>query len=117
MGDLFDLLHMQKVIQEETFNHHFQKMTHQEKVSFIREMVLATTHELHEAMDETGWKYWSTADHFYQNRYMSELVDALLMLLNLFLVTGMYPDDIADLVLDQAQMKQKLNIQRQESGY
>lgn len=107
----------QAKIQFETFNQDFHRMTDAEKIAYIREMVLATTHELHEAMRETGWKTWSTSDHIHTDLYVSELVDALLLLVNLFLVTGIPAGDLAAFVAAKVQLKQKLNVQRQESGY
>lgn len=114
---LEQLFFRQAVIQFETFNHDFRLMTDTEKIEYIREMVLSTTHELHEAMRETGWKTWSSSDHINTDLYIAELVDALLLLVNLFLVTGVHPVDLAAHVASWAEQKQKLNVQRQESGY
>jgi hypothetical protein len=107
----------QAKIQFESFGQDFRAMTDPEKIAYIREMVLATTHELHEAMRETGWKPWSASDHIYTDLYVSELVDALLLLVNLFLVTGVHAGDLASFVAAKVQLKQKVNVQRQESGY
>lgn len=114
---LEEIFHRQAVIQFETFGYRFNQMSDAEKIVFIREMVLATTHELHEAMRETGWKTWSTGDHINTQLYLAELVDAFLLLVNLFLVTGVHAGDLASHVAVWAQQKQKLNVQRQEDGY
>lgn len=114
---LEDIFYRQAVIQAETFGYDFRRMTDAEKIVYIREMVLATTHELHEAMRETGWKTWSTGDHINTQLYLAELVDAFLLLVNLFLVTGVHAGDLASHVATWAKQKQKLNVQRQEDGY
>lgn len=111
------MLKKQRNIQEDVYDHNFQKMTPAERSAYIKEMVLAAVHELHEALDETGWKSWSKADHFFPDLYTAELVDVWLMLMNLFLATGMNPDEIACLISDRTRLKQSLNIQRQENGY
>lgn len=114
---LLRLFTRQAEIQLKTFGFDFRTMTNAEKIAYIREIVLATTHELHEAMRETGWKTWSTGDHINTELYVTELVDALLLLVNLFLVTGYDPEALAAFVSHAVSEKQKLIIQRQESGY
>jgi hypothetical protein len=114
---LEEIFHRQAVIQFETFGYRFNTMTDAEKIVFIREMVLACTHELHEAMRETGWKTWQTGDHIHTDLYIAELVDAFLLLVNLFLVTGVHAGDLADHVAARIAEKQKVNVQRQEDGY
>jgi hypothetical protein len=115
-GQLEDIFHRQAVIQFENFGYRFSTMTDAERIAYIREMVLACTHELHEAMRETGWKTWSTGDHINTQLYLAELVDAFLLLVNLFLVTGIHAGDLASHVAAWSAAKQKVNVQRQESG-
>lgn len=114
---LEEMLEQQWAIQSSSFGHQFDRMTQSQRIAFIKDMVLAATHELHEALDETGWKSWSTAQHVFLDLYLSELTDCYLLLMNLFLVTGMYPDEVAKELVERVSMKQKLNVQRQESGY
>jgi hypothetical protein len=115
---LEQMLEDQWAIQANTFGYQFDRLTPAERVTYIKEMVLAATHELHEALDETTWKSWqSTGVAVFPERYMDELVDAQLMLFNLFLATGMNPNEVADLLVERVAIKQKLNVQRQESGY
>src|SRR5687767_4204603 len=104
-------------IQAKVFGHEFDIMTNEERILFIKDMVLSTTNELHEAMRETGWKSWSTSRHIHLDLYVNELVDVYCLLMNLFLVTGMYPDEVAEELFKRVSQKQQLNIQRQESGY
>jgi hypothetical protein len=106
----------QAQIQAETFHLDFSRMSDAEKTAYIREMVLSCTHELHEAMRETGWKTWQSGNHMNTDLYIAELVDAFLLLVNLFLVTGVHAGDLASHVAVWAEQKQKVNVQRQESG-
>lgn len=114
---LLKIFTRQAEIQQDTFGHRFPQMTDAEKIVFIKEMVLACSHELHEAMRETGWKGWSTSRHINLDPYVQELVDALLLLVNLFLVTGYSPEALTAFVSHAVSDKQLLNIQRQKSGY
>jgi hypothetical protein len=104
-------------IQRKVFGHEFDRMMNEEKILFIKDMVLSATNELHEAMRETGWKSWSTSRHINMDLYMNELVDVYCLLMNLFLVTGMDPEEVARVLFVRVSRKQMLNVQRQESGY
>lgn len=117
MDRLEQMIEDQWKIQSEVFRHRFDIMNPDQRIGFIKDMVLAATHELHEALDETAWKSWSAGSQIFLDRYVNELVDAQLLLLNLFLVTGMYPDEVAQVLVERVALKQKLNVQRQESGY
>jgi hypothetical protein len=112
-----EVFQRQEDIQGLVFDHQFRRMSDPEKIVFVKEMVLAITHELHEALDETGWKAWSTSRHFHKDLYLRELVDVQLMLINLFLVTGVRGSELSFVIADLMSIKQQLNIQRQESGY
>lgn len=114
---LEQLFYRQAQIQFETYGHQFNQMTDTERIAFVKEMSLALTAELHEALAETGWKGWSTSRHFHKERYVQELVDVFLMLINMFLVLGVHAGDMASHVAMVATNKQLLNIQRQEHGY
>lgn len=114
---LEQLFYRQAQIQFETYGHQFNQMTDEERISFVKEMSLALSAELHEALAETGWKGWSVSRHFHKERYVQELVDVFLMMINMFLVLGVHAGDMAHHVFVLASQKQKLNIQRQESGY
>lgn len=107
----------QSEIQFDVYGHQFSRMTDQAKIAFIKEMVLSMTHELHEALDETGWKGWTASRHVHMDLFLRELVDVQLMLINLFLVTGIHAADLSFAVADLMAIKQKLNVQRQEGGY
>jgi len=80
---------------------------------YIVDMTTALTDELHEALAETGWKPWATSRHFNRDAYLNELIDALHFLVNLMLVAGANPTEIAGRYLE----KNALNAARQQAGY
>lgn len=90
-----------------------EDFTPEERMAAIRENVLACTDELHEAMDETGWKPWATSNHINVEAFHSEMVDAWHFFMNLMLHSGMTSDD-----LYQGYVKKNaINIKRQADGY
>jgi hypothetical protein len=112
-----DLIKQQWAIQHYAFNYELDRLTPEARIAYIKEMMLGIHNELHEALNETGWKDWSTGRHLHVDLYLNELVDAQLMLWNLMLATGLMPDELSRELVERIQMKQKLNIQRQENGY
>lgn len=114
---LEQMLEDQWELQAKAFGHHFDIMNPDQRKSFIKDMVLSATHELHEALDETAWKSWRGGNHIFLDQFLNELVDAQLLLFNLFLATGLNPDEVSAELAKRVALKQKLNVQRQESGY
>lgn len=80
---------------------------------FIVDMYTALVDELHEALNETGWKPWATSRHFNRDAYVDELVDALHFLVNLFLVADVEPEEVAERYV----RKNQRNAERQKAGY
>ena len=88
-------------------------LTPDEQMDWIRWNVLALTDELHELMQETGWKPWATSKHINRDAYVSELVDSFHFFMNLMLLVDCSPDEL----LEKYFHKRKINIQRQAEGY
>lgn len=101
-------------------NQNPRQMTSEERLEFIRSNILALTDELHEALNETGWKPWATSKHIYRDEFIKELCDAQLFLHNLMLVII---DDETDIDSLEIQIngiiedRIKRAILRQENGY
>lgn len=112
-----DLFRMQHALQTGTYKVDFENMSDEERIQFIRMNVLAITDELHEALNETGWKPWASSRHMNVDGYMSELVDVFHFFMNLMLATGYRPDDLAEMLYEGYFDKRKKNIARQEAGY
>lgn len=117
MDMLTSMLVAQHNLQLNTFNLDFTKMTDVERIAFIKEMKLALEAELQEALNEVGWKPWATSRHLHGDLYLTELIDALHFLLNMFLVLGHHPQDLATYIHGQYMSKNKRNAERQVEGY
>lgn len=106
-------LNLQNRLQEEAFGISYESMNTDERLVAIKDMVLACTDELHEALAETGWKPWATSRHINYEAFQGELIDAYHFLMNLMLIAGMTDEDV-----DRAyREKNKRNIERQRAGY
>lgn len=110
---LTDALKAQLELQKKSFGSDPTKLEGDERADWIRWNVLALQDELHEALQETGWKPWATSRHVNRAAYISELVDAFHFFMNLMLVV----DCSADEFLDKYAEKRQINVQRQAEGY
>lgn len=80
---------------------------------YIVDMSIALADELHEALNETGWKPWATSRHFNRGAYLDELIDVLHFLVNLMLVANTNATEITGRYLE----KNARNAARQQAGY
>lgn len=87
------MLESQRMLQKE-IGHDFEVMTPAGRMEYLRTMTLACTDELHEALNETGWKPWATSNHINAEEWRGEMADAWLFFMNLMLVGGMTADDL-----------------------
>ena len=90
-----------------------EDFTDEERMEAIRINVLSCTSELHEALDETGWKPWATSNHMNVEAFRSELVDAWHFFMNLMLHSGMTATDLYEGYIK----KNAKNHKRQDDGY
>jgi hypothetical protein len=84
-----------------------------DRINEFRTMVLALEDELHEALNETGWKPWASSRHFNTDAVKGELVDAWCFLMSLMLLAGMTPAEL----YQRYQAKMEINHKRQDEGY
>lgn len=118
---LEEIFFTQKQLQENTMGYKFEEMNLKDKANYIREMMLWTTDELHEALHELSYaKTWSKRydkpeyDHKKQNRlFKEEMIDALHFFMNIMIAAGFTPQEIYDMYME----KNKENIDRQKRGY
>lgn len=111
------MLELQSQLQTETYGYNFQRMLTADRVRYIKEMKLALDAELQEALDETSWKTWITRNYINRDAYVGELVDALHFFMNMLLVLGDDPADLASEVFTRYCLKHRVNAQRQLDGY
>jgi hypothetical protein len=85
----------------------------EERIQFLKDMLLAAEDELHEALGEIGWKPWATSRHINREAFKSELVDTFQFFMNLCFGVGLTPHELAKL----HEAKVEKNIQRHVIGY
>lgn len=111
------MLYAQRDLQHRSYGHEPGKMEPAELMAYVRDNALALADEIHEALNETGWKPWATSNHMHVTAYLGELIDAWHFLMNLMLATGIAPSVLADRVYEGYMMKQARNAKRQADGY
>lgn len=118
---LTELFELQYDLQTEVYGHNFQRMLPADRIQYVKDMKLALAAELQEALDETAWKPW-TANRTVPNwvnrdAYVGEMVDVLHFFINMLLVLGDDPADLAAEIVDRYALKHRINKQRQADGY
>jgi dimeric dUTPase (all-alpha-NTP-PPase superfamily) len=81
---------------------------------WVQKYVLAIRQECAELFDSTNWKWWRTkVDLFDPQNIKVELIDILHFWISACQVMGLDADDVLRIYRE----KNKVNLQRQESGY
>ena len=111
------MMQLQEQLQVDSFGYNFQRMLPGDRVRYVKDMKLALEAELQEALDETGWKPWATRRDINRDAYLAELVDVLHFLMNMILVLGDDPSELAEEVFTLYCRKNKINERRQREGY
>lgn len=109
--DLTQLIAAQRDLQSK-LGYHFERMTLQERISYIKENVLAATDELHEALGEVGWRSWATSQHINRDAYLGELRDVWQFLTNLMLAAEPDPAALAGWLANALAAKHRINHDR-----
>jgi hypothetical protein len=96
-------------------------MEPEDRANFMIWNAFAAEDELHEAMQEVGWKPWATSRHLHDTAFIKEIVDALHFIGNMILAAAesshQTPEQLAVRVWTEYQNKVQVNIQRQLDGY
>jgi phosphoribosyl-ATP pyrophosphohydrolase len=108
MSDLTTGWYEQYRLQEAMNGTHPSRLDTEDAIAYIRNMVLAAEDELHEALQEVGWKPWASSKHINRDGFVSELVDTWQFLMNLAQVVGVTPDEFAS----KLEAKHRINWQR-----
>ncbi|MBU0679743.1 MAG: dUTPase [Verrucomicrobia bacterium] len=88
-------------------------MDEEQQKIWILNYCRAMTQELAELTDSVPWKWWAKYQEYDKQNARVEVVDLFHFLISLALVLGMSAEDIHSLYT----RKNKLNFDRQESGY
>lgn len=85
----------------------------EEKTKWILNYTRAMQQELAELTDSVPWKWWAKYQKFDEQNAKVEVVDLFHFLVSLAQTLGMTADDVFDAYI----AKNKVNHQRQDSGY
>ncbi|MGB0371337.1 MAG: dUTPase [Opitutales bacterium] len=88
-------------------------MNDEEKAKWILNYTRAMQQEIAELVDSVPWKWWAKYQEFDQQNARVEVVDLFHFLVSMAQVLGMSADDVYQAYLK----KNKVNHDRQESGY
>lgn len=89
------------------------EMNEDEQQKWILNYCRAMSQELAELTDSVPWKWWAKYQKYDKQNAQVEVVDLFHFLISLALVLGLSADDVYNLYMQ----KNKVNWQRQESGY
>lgn len=114
MDLLSRMFEQQEALQRDSYGKSPREIeTDEERIKFIKDMIMAAEDELHEALNEVGWKPWATSRHINVEAFKGELVDAFHFFMNLCMVVDMGPVELYERYLE----KRQRNAQRQLDGY
>jgi dimeric dUTPase (all-alpha-NTP-PPase superfamily) len=89
------------------------EMNEEEQIEWVLNYCRAMTQEIAELTDSVPWKWWAKYQMFDQQNARIEVVDLFHFLISLAQVLGLSAEDVFDLYTK----KNKVNHERQDSGY
>ena len=92
---------------------HPNQMTDEKRQEWVLNYSRALSQELAELIDSVPWKWWANYQTFDLQNARVEVVDMVHFLVSIAQVLGMSADDVYNIYLQ----KNKVNFQRQDSGY
>jgi dimeric dUTPase (all-alpha-NTP-PPase superfamily) len=107
------MLEMQRELQVKHYGAAPDTLEGKERIQFVKDMHIALTDELHEALAEVSWKPWAKAEYFNEAAYKGELVDAFHFFMNLMMAGHITAEDLFEGYVK----KNALNAKRQIEGY
>lgn len=88
-------------------------LSEEDKVTWLLNYCRAMTQEIAELTDSVPWKWWASYQQFDHQNARVEIVDLFHFLISAAQVMGMSAEDVFDLYMQ----KNKVNHDRQDSGY
>lgn len=119
MSDLISMIERQMEFQRRLGND-LAGMTTTDRINFIKDMYIAATQELGEALDEVSWKPWTNGDpRFAVLAFLNELTDVWCFVMNMWLAAMPHAsaEQIALAMTTAYDAKMLINFQRQDDGY
>ncbi|OHE73250.1 MAG: dUTPase [Verrucomicrobia bacterium GWC2_42_7] len=90
-----------------------ENLNEEQKTQWILNYTRAMQQELCELVDSVPWKWWAKYQKFDEQNARVEVIDLFHFLISLAQVLGLSAEDVYNIYLQ----KNKVNHQRQESGY
>jgi len=112
MDRLADMINAQHKLQV-TLGNNITEMTSEQRITYIKDQVLALQLEIGEFLNEVGWKPWATSRHINTDAAFGELRDTWQFLTNLMMVvTGETGDKLAARLETELYRKHTINYDR-----
>lgn len=111
MIDLIELIAAQRNLQLRLGND-TAHMSVEDRITYIKDNMLAASDELHEALHEVGWKPWASSTRINNNEFFGELRDCWQFLTNLMLVVEPDPATLAARLAVELRKKHVVNYAR-----
>jgi dimeric dUTPase (all-alpha-NTP-PPase superfamily) len=92
---------------------HLRDINEKERTQWVLNYTRAMQQEMAELIDSVPWKWWAKYQEFDLQNARVEVVDLFHFLISLAQTLGMTADDVFDAYVK----KNKVNHERQESGY
>lgn len=112
MDKLEEIFAMQKTLNNR-IGVNTQNMTDEEQTQWLLNYTRAMQQEMAELIDSVPWKWWAKYQEFDKQNARVEIVDLFHFLISSAQVMGMSADDVYQAYLK----KNKVNHERQDSGY
>jgi dimeric dUTPase (all-alpha-NTP-PPase superfamily) len=109
---LRELFRMQQMLNER-IGVQTNEMSEEQKTEWVLNYCRAMGQEIAELTDSVPWKWWAKYQKFDEQNARVEVVDLFHFLISLAQVLGMSADDVYEAYIE----KNKVNFQRQDSGY
>lgn len=112
MDKLSEIFEMQKQLNAR-IGVQLEGIDEEEQTRWVLNYTRAMQQELAELVDSVPWKWWARYQEFDMQNARVEVIDLFHFLISLAQTLGMTADDVFDAYV----AKNKVNHQRQESGY
>lgn len=112
MDKLEEVFRLQRELNER-IGVYLDDLSEEKKTEWVLNYTRAMQQEMSELIDSVPWKWWAKYQKFDEQNAKVEVVDLFHFLVSLAQVLGMTAEDVYDAYLK----KNKVNHQRQETGY
>jgi dimeric dUTPase (all-alpha-NTP-PPase superfamily) len=112
MDKLEEVFRLQRELNER-IGVYLDDLSEEKKTEWVLNYTRAMQQEMSELIDSVPWKWWAKYQKYDEQNAKVEVVDLFHFLVSLAQVLGMTADDVYDAYLK----KNKVNHQRQQSGY